>query len=524
MESNTPIIVGIGDVINRSSRVEDAVEPLDLMLQAIHKALSDACNRSGRTDALRSAIDSVDVVATWTWPYPDLPGLISDRLEVQPRHKHYSGHAGNQPGKLFDEAARRISLGQTKVAVVTGGEALASLSAFAQAKKLPPPGWTDVGTNVDSVFSPTTRSLGGDNIKAAHSIGAPIQVYPLYENGFRAHRKQGIEDNHDESARLYADFAQIAARNEFAWFHGKQPETVSSIATISKRNRMICHPYPLLMNAFNTVNLSAAVILTSTSYARSLSIPESKWIYALGGAGTSDSADFWQRPNYHSSPAINASLDAALSVSGLDKSAIDLFDFYSCFPIVPKLAAAHLGLPLFDNAKPLTLLGGLTSFGGAGNNYSMHALTEMVRRLRSSRQKEEGPKNGLVLANGGVLTYQHVVVLSSSPRKEGEYRSTAPLPEYLDLPHPAVEVEVEGEAEIETYTVDYGRDGRAVLGHIVGRMKRNGRRFLANHGDERALKALCDVSEEVVGRAVYVRRSKDGKRNEVFVDSLVSRL
>jgi len=494
------------------------------MLQAIQKALADACGQTETADALRSVIDSVDVVATWTWPYPDPPGLISERLRVKPRHKHYSPHGGNQPGKLFDEAARRISVGQTKVAVVTGGEALASLSACAQAKKLPPPGWTDVGTNVDSVFSPTTRSLGGASIGAAHSIGAPIQVYPLYENGFRAHRKQGIEDNHAESAKLYSDFARVAAHQEFAWSYGKQPETASSIATISKRNRMICYPYPLLMNAFNTVNLSGAVILTSISHARSLSIPESKWIYPLGGAGTSDSADFWQRPNYHSSPAISASLDTALSVSGLDKSAIDLYDFYSCFPIVPKLAAAHLGLPLFNAAKPLTLLGGLTSFGGAGNNYSMHALTEMVRRLRSSRQMGESHKNGLVLANGGVLTYQHVVVLSSSPRKDGEYPSTAPLPDYLDSPHPDVEVEVEGEAEIETYTVDYGRDGRPALGHIVGRMKRNGKRFLANHGDERALQVLCDGSEEVVGRSVYVRRSKDGKRNEVFVDSLVSRL
>lgn len=48
---------------------------------------------------------------------------------------------------------------------------------------------------------------------------------------------------------------------------------------------------------------------------------------------------------------------------------IDLFDFYSCFPIVPKLAAHHLNLP---PDRPRTQLGGLTSFGGAGNNYSMH--------------------------------------------------------------------------------------------------------------------------------------------------------
>ena len=45
------------------------------------------------------------------------------------------------------------------------------------------------------------------------------------------------------------------------------------------------------MNAFNTVNLAAACILTSTQHAKQLGIPEDRWIYALGGAGTSNSND-----------------------------------------------------------------------------------------------------------------------------------------------------------------------------------------------------------------------------------------
>jgi hypothetical protein len=43
------------------------------------------------------------------------------------------------------------------------------------------------------------------------------------------------------------------------------------------------------MNAFNTINLAGAAILTSVAYAQELGIPQSKWIYALGGAGTQDS-------------------------------------------------------------------------------------------------------------------------------------------------------------------------------------------------------------------------------------------
>jgi len=42
------------------------------------------------------------------------------------------------------------------------------------------------------------------------------------------------------------------------------------------------------MNAFNNVNLAAAVLLTSTEYATELGIPKEKWVYPLGGAGTRD--------------------------------------------------------------------------------------------------------------------------------------------------------------------------------------------------------------------------------------------
>lgn len=107
---------------------------------------------------------------------------------------------------------------------------------------------------------------------------------------------------------------------------------------------MLTQTDPLLMNAFNTVNLAAACILTTTKFAREIGVPEAKWIYARGGAGTKDSVDckwfapflisvlnqtVWNRPNFHSSPAISRSIDAALHVSALDKNEIDMYDFYS---------------------------------------------------------------------------------------------------------------------------------------------------------------------------------------------------
>ena len=122
----TPIVVGVGDFKNASKEVSQAIEPLQLMLNAIGIALSDTGLSEAAAAKLQSQIDSIAIVRTWTWPYPDLPGLLSERLGVSPSHKHYSDHGGNQPGVLFDDAARRISKGESKVAVLTGGEALAS--------------------------------------------------------------------------------------------------------------------------------------------------------------------------------------------------------------------------------------------------------------------------------------------------------------------------------------------------------------------------------------------------------------
>ena len=133
------------------------------------------------------------------------------------------------------------------------------MTACAAAKKLPPPGWTQPSQAVDSVFSPTTRELQNStsfslgviqgmgsrvDLGAIHDIGAPIHVYPLFENGFRAHRNQTIKENNRESAKLYADFAKVAEGNQYAWNYGKAASE-EFIGSVSKRNRMICFPCKL---------------------------------------------------------------------------------------------------------------------------------------------------------------------------------------------------------------------------------------------------------------------------------------
>lgn len=71
----------------------------------------------------------------------------------------------------------------------------------------------------------------------------------------------------------------------------------------------------------------------------------------------------------------------------------------------------------------------------------------MVRELRNGRHG----RNGLILANGGVLTYQHALCLSSNPRRNDPiYPDQNPLLSHVtDIPAPAVTAHAEGEAVVE---------------------------------------------------------------------------
>lgn len=74
------------------------------------------------------------------------------------------------------------------------------------------------------------------------------------------------------------------------------------------------------------------------------------------------------------------------------------------------------------------------------------AITEMTRQLRAGKGK-----NGLILANGGLATYQAVLCLSSSPRRDGlPYPNTNPLPETIsDVQVPPVDAKADGEGIVE---------------------------------------------------------------------------
>ncbi len=70
---------------------------------------------------------------------------------------------------------------------------------------------------------------------------------------------------------------------------------------------------------------------------------------------------------------------------------------------------------------------------------------------------------------------------------------------------------------LQTYTVEFNRDGSPLRGHVVGRLKSTGHRFLANHGDMATLQQLSSWLSEQVGRSGWVKTG-DMDRNLFFFE------
>jgi hypothetical protein len=66
--------------------------------------------------------------------------------------------------------------------------------------------------------------------------------------------------------------------------------------------------------------------------------------------------------------------------------------------------------------------------------------------------------------------------------------------------------------------VEFKRNGTPSRAFVIGRLKENGHRFVANHGDGQTLSRLSST-EEPIGKAGFVRpeKTEDGLARNLFV-------
>lgn len=71
--------------------------------------------------------------------------------------------------------------------------------------------------------------------------------------------------------------------------------------------------------------------------------------------------------------------------------------------------------------------------------------------------------------------------------------------------------------------MQFNRDGSPQIGYVIGRLKENDHRFVANAVDEPTLLQLCDTRIEQVGNTGWVTNEEDSGQN-IFTFVRPSRL
>ena len=496
MAENYPVIVGVGQLTNRSERVEDAIEPAEMMARAARTAEADA-----GTGGILERADSVQVVGIISWQYADAPGMLAERIGASPAHKLYSAVGGETPQRLVNETAQAIAEGRTRLAVIAGVEAMNSRRlARKTGERFPWP-----KGNPEAVVG--EARVGFSETEARHGATLPTRIYPLFENAIRAHLGLSVEEHERRLGELCSRFTEVAAGNPYAWF--PEARTPEAITAIGPSNRWVCFPYPKLMNAIIEVDQAAALIVTGSETARELGIPEDRWVYLWGCGDANDKWFVSERVNYYSSPGIRAATERALGMAGITVNDIGAFDLYSCFPSAVQLALDALGVKP-DDPRPLTVTGGLPYAGGPGNNYVGHSIATMAKRLRG-RPHDYGLATGL-----GWFATKHSAGVYSARRPARPWRRTDPALDQAKvdgMESPPFEEQPYGEAAVETYTVAFKREGEPAQGIVIGRLgDGSGPRFLANMPADAGL-LWSMTREEFVGRRGRVEPDPATGRN-----------
>jgi acetyl-CoA C-acetyltransferase len=460
--------------------------PIALASEALRLAADD----TGTNGRLLGRADSYRHVASVCWPYSDEAALIAAELGGSPRETvRTSALGGDGPQRLVSDTARAIAAGEVEIVAITGAEALGALRRAQLAGGRPD--WP----HQPSGAAPT-RVVGADRFPSSEAevavgLMAPVYNYALLESALQA--RAGVDrDTHMRAvAGLWSRFSEVAAANPYAKLRRRYDP--AELLDQADGNRPVSAPYSKLLVANIQVDQATAMIMCSAEAARAAGVPRERWVFVVAGAHAADEWFMTERSELGASPAIHAIGEAALGHAGLTIDDVAHIDLYACFPSAVQIAATELGLGLDGPSRPLTLTGGLTFAGGPGNNYSSHAITTVVGRLR-----EDPDATGLCTALGWYATKHACGIYSGTPpeRPFSEIDANG----LVERPPPRLATaSYEGPATVEAFTIPYGREGEPEA-VIVSGLTPDGTRALARTTDPETIGRF--IRDDLVGETV----------------------
>ena len=151
---NTPVIVGVAQVLNRIQNLDEAIEPLQMMLQAVRLAEQD----TGVGGLLRH-VQSVRVIRGM-WNYVNPASYIAEQIGAPQAQTVGTLFGGNQNQAVVSRTAVSILSGELDLALITGAE---NGNSTAKARK--------AGAKIPLTETPGTYDLviGSQKINSATS-------------------------------------------------------------------------------------------------------------------------------------------------------------------------------------------------------------------------------------------------------------------------------------------------------------------------------------------------------------------
>lgn len=498
---NTPVIIGVGQASERVGEPNyEALSYMDLGGRALAAAITNA----GASGDLAGSIDTLAAIRAFEMSRPgkeppfggpdNIPGALAKRVKACPERLILSPTGGQTNQQYVGEFASDIAAGDSQCAVIVGSEVIST--ALALASKGEKPDWSEeIGGEFED------RGFGLDGMMEmqlfAHGATGAIPLYAIAENARRAKLGKSLDEYRHDIGELFEPFAKVAANNP----HAAAPveRSAEELATVTERNRIVAEPYTRMTVARDQVNQAAAIIIASAGLARKLGVPEDRWVH-IHSVTAATELMLSARPDLSANPASIASVEAALDRAGKSMGEIQFLDFYSCFAIPVFNQCDHFGLAV-DDPRGLTLTGGLPFFGGAGNNYSAHAICEAVERVRGNRGSY-----ALVGANGGWMSKYATGIYSTEPADWSANDRFEKLP-IADNGMPFSEEPFDS-ATVESYTINYSKAGSDAV--FIGR-NAAGERVVGNADLDDARTREPFESGEPFGAKLTVTRDERGR-------------
>jgi acetyl-CoA C-acetyltransferase len=438
LDPRTPVIVGVGTVMEQGGDPSEAAEPLELMARALENASEDAGERK-----LLSMVDGI-----WTprgfWGYSNPGQLLADRFGAS-NVRSVVAEIGILQTTVLGRAAEALATGKGEIAMIVGGESRDRDSRRARAG-LDPAMTIQTDSQPTETLRPHAEIMS--RVEMELGLAMPVTQYSMIDNALRFHEKQSMDAHRRELGALWASFNRVAVSNPDAW--NRNPMSAEAIVSPGGSNRMLSYPYTKSLVSQWNVNQAAGMILCTLEKARSLGLDESRFVYPLAVVDSEYMLPLSERSEIHRSPGFKLAGERALSHIDVGIEEVDLLELYSCFPAAVRVQQRELGV---DPTRLATQTGGMTFAGGPLNHFALQGWVKMVERLRAN-----SGGTGLVTAVSGLMTKQGVSLLGTDPKRPFLFdnvteAAAASQSTMTVLPS------VEGKARVAGYTVIHGHDG-----------------------------------------------------------------